>query len=125
MALMAAAVAGCDSDGTPTAATSATPASASNGPESSPAGQPVGTAVMKVTGSGQATIRYRINGGDEQTEADVALPWERQYPVYDKLESSVTAESGGASLMCSIMMGDQLVAYKNEPGATCEFAYWG
>ncbi|WP_448463104.1 hypothetical protein [Mycolicibacterium sp. XJ870] len=95
--------------------------------EAAPAGKPVGTAVMKVSGgSAQVTIRYRINGGPEKTETDVTLPWEKQYPVYDKLESEVAADGGDAELTCTIMMdGDMLVAFKTEPRPVCTFAYWG
>src|SRR5690242_6236988 len=64
---------------------------------SAPTGQPVGTAVMKVSGgSAPVTIRYRINGGPEQTEFNVPLPWEKQYPVYNELESQVSADAGDA-----------------------------
>ncbi|WP_231986654.1 hypothetical protein [Mycobacterium sp. 852002-40037_SCH5390672] len=99
----------------------ATPTSAA------PTGQPVGTAVMKVSGgSAPVTIRYRINGGPEQTETNVPLPWEKQYPVYNEVESQVTADGGDAALMCTIIMdGDKVVSLKSEPRPTCNFAYWG
>jgi hypothetical protein len=92
-----------------------------------PTGAPVGTAVMKVSGgSAPVTIRYRINGGPEQTETSVPLPWEKQYPVYNELESQVTADGGDTALSCTIMMnGDKLVSFKSEPRPTCNFAYWG
>lgn len=92
-----------------------------------PSGTPVGTAVMKVSGgSAPVTIRYRINGGPEQTEANVALPWERQYPVYNELESKVSADSGDTALTCTIIMdGDKVVAFKSEPRPACSFSYWG
>jgi hypothetical protein len=92
-----------------------------------PTGAPVGTAVMKVSGgSAPVTIRYRINGGPEQTETSVPLPWEKQYPVYNELESQVTADGGDAALSCTIIMnGDKLVSFKSEPRPTCNFAYWG
>lgn len=92
-----------------------------------PTGQPVGTATMKVSGgSAPVTIRYRINGGPEQTEANVPLPWEKQYSVYNELESQVTADGGDTALTCTIIMdGDKLVALKSEPRPTCNFAYWG
>jgi glycerate-2-kinase len=92
-----------------------------------PTGQPVGTAVMKVSGgSAPVTIRYRINGGPEQTEANVPLPWEKQYAVYNEVESQVTADGGDAALTCTITMdGDKLVSLKSEPRPTCNFAYWG
>lgn len=92
-----------------------------------PTGQPVGTAVMKVSGgSGPVTIRYRINGGPEQTETNTPLPWEKQYPVYNQLESQVTADGGDAALNCTIIMdGDKVVSLKSEPRPTCDFAYWG
>lgn len=88
---------------------------------------PVGSAVMSVTGgSGPVTISYRINGGPEQTETNVFLPWEKRYPVYEKLESEVTADGGDTSLICTIIMeGDMLVSFKSEPRPTCNFAYWG
>lgn len=73
-------------------------------------------------GSGPATIRYRINGAAEQTETVASLPWEKQYDVYEHIDSSVTAEGGTG---CTIMMGDLLVTFVNEPNPTCSFAYWG
>lgn len=96
-------------------------------PASPPQSAPVGSAVMSVTGgSGPVTISYRINGGPEQTEPNVTLPWEKQYSVYDELESEVTADGGDASLICTITMdGDMLVSFKSEPRPTCNFAYWG
>lgn len=92
-----------------------------------PTGTPVATAMMKVSGgSAPVTIRYRINAGPEQTEASVPLPWEKQYPVYNELESQVTADGGDAALTCTIIMnGDKLVSFKSEPRPTCNFAYWG
>ncbi|KBZ62212.1 hypothetical protein K875_03133 [Mycobacterium [tuberculosis] TKK-01-0051] len=108
---------------TPQLASSAPPTPAS----AAPTGQPVGTAVMKVSGgSGPVTIRYRINGGPEQTGANAPLPWEKQYPVYDQLESQVTADGGDTALICTIIMdGDKVVSLKSEPRPTCNFAYWG
>ena len=104
-------------------ATSSPPASTST----APTGQPVGTAVMKVSGgSAPVTIRYRINGGPEQTESNVPLPWEKQYSVYNEVESHVSADGGDAALTCTIIMdGDKLVTLKSEPRPTCSFAYWG
>jgi hypothetical protein len=92
---------------------------------SSPTGQPIGTATMKVSGPSQATIRYQINGGAEQVESDVTLPWEMEYPVYNEVTSSVTADGGDAELTCSIIMDDMLAAFKTEPRPTCSFAYYG
>ncbi|MBU8807524.1 hypothetical protein KL953_01290 [Mycolicibacterium goodii] len=111
----------------PGAAASTTPSSATSTAMPSAQAAPVGSAVMSVTGgSGTVTIRYRINGGPEQTETNVTLPWEKQYSVYDELESEVTADGGDASLICSITMdGDKLVSFKSEPRPTCNFAYWG
>lgn len=82
---------------------------------------------MKVSGgSGPVTIRYRINGGPEQTETAALLPWEKQYPVYNQLESQVSADGGDAALNCTIIMdGDKVVSLKSEPRPTCDFAYWG
>lgn len=92
-----------------------------------PSGETVGTAVMKVTGgTAPVTIRYRINGGPEQTEAGVTLPWEKQYPVFNEVESEVAADGGDTVLTCTIMMdGDMLVSFKTEPRPVCNFAYWG
>lgn len=92
-----------------------------------PTGQPVGTATMKVSGGiAPVTIRYRINGGPEQTETNVPLPWEKQYPVYNELESQVAADGGDVALTCTIIMdGDKLVSLKSEPRPVCNFAYWG
>lgn len=105
----------------PTHATTESPKAAE------PTGAPVGTAVMKVTGGTAAvTIRYRINGGAEQTETNVMLPWEKQYSVYDKLESEVAADAGSTSLTCTITMdGDKLVSFKTEVKPVCSFSYWG
>ncbi len=82
---------------------------------------------MKVRGgNAPVTIRYRINGGPEQTETNVPLPWEKQYPVYNEVESQVTADGGDTALTCTIIMnGDKLVSLKSEPRPTCNFAYWG
>ena len=102
--------------------------SASAAPTSAaPTGEPVGTAVMKVSGgSAPVTIRYRINGGPEQTETNVPLPWERQYSVYNELESQVSADGGDTALTCTIIMnGDKIVSFKSEPRPACNFAYWG
>lgn len=82
---------------------------------------------MKISGgSAPVQIRYRINGGPEQTETNVTLPWEKRYPVYNELQSQVSADGGDAALTCSITMnGDKLVSFKTEPRPTCSFAYWG
>ncbi len=131
--LAAAAAAGCTTTtGTPVAkTTSATVSESPKAAESSKApeltGAPVGTAVMKVIGgSAPVTIRYRINGGAEQTETNVVLPWEKQYPVYDELESEVAADAGNTALTCTITMdGDKLVSFKTEVKPVCSFSYWG
>ncbi|ORV12618.1 hypothetical protein AWB95_11890 [Mycobacterium celatum] len=91
-----------------------------------PPGKPVGTAVMKVLGGdAQVTIRYRINGGPEQTETNVTLPWEKQYTVYDEVESEVTADGSDIDLTCSIILDGKLASFKTEPRPTCSFAYYG
>jgi|GEM_PF-2503447 len=92
-----------------------------------PAGSPVGTATMKVLGSADVpvSISYRINGGPQQTESDVTLPWEKSYPVYDEVETSVTADAGDAALSCTITMDGMLAAFKTEARPTCSFAYYG
>ena len=77
-----------------------------------------------VGGVGVANIRYQINGGPEQTETNVTLPWEKQYPVYNEIESSVTADGGDAELTCTIIMDGKLLALKSEPRPTCSFAYF-
>jgi hypothetical protein len=136
--LAVAALSGCSTTttGTPTTAgagktpTSHAPATPSASPTTSASptltGPPVGTATMKVVGGATpVTIRYRINDGAEQTETNVMLPWEKEYPVYDKIESSVTAEGGDGELSCSIIMADNLVAFVTESNPTCSFAYWG
>ncbi len=134
LALVTTAATGCGAtEGEPTAASeaSSTPTTASEATsapptsESAPAeptGQPIGTATMKVSGSGPATVRYRINGGYEQTEANVPLPWEKEYLVYPELDTSVSADGGD---MCTIIMDGNLVAFKTEQSPTCTFAYWG
>ena len=142
LAVIAVAATGCTgSDDTPASTGSAvtrsevaTTTSSSQSPattttsetaSATPTGQPIGTATMKVSGAGQATIRYQINGGAEQTESNVALPWEKQYPVYDEIQSSVTADAGDAELICSIIMDGKLAAFESQPRPTCSFAYYG
>jgi hypothetical protein len=94
-------------------------------PAAAPTGPPVGTATMQVSGAaGPVTIKYQINGGPEQTETNVTLPWENQYPVYNEIESSVTADAGDTELSCNIIMDGKLVALKSEPRPTCSFAYF-
>lgn len=91
-----------------------------------PTGQPVGTATLNVTGgSTPVTVTYSINGGPEQTERNVDLPWEKQYPVYDKVETSVTADGGNEELTCTITMDGKLASFKAEARPTCSFAYYG
>ena len=91
-----------------------------------PSGEPVGTAVMRVEGSGTADIRYRINSGPEQTDNDVTLPWEKQFPVYEELENEVIADAGETILTCTIIMdGELLLAFKTEPRPNCDFMYFG
>ncbi|PQM50181.1 hypothetical protein C5U48_21730 [Mycolicibacter virginiensis] len=82
---------------------------------------------MKVLGSadGPVSISYRINGGPQQTESNVTLPWEKNYPVYDEVETSVTADAGDATLSCTITMDGMLAAFKTEARPTCSFAYYG
>lgn len=81
---------------------------------------------MKISGgAGPVTIHYQINGEPEQTETNVTLPWEKQYPVYDEVQSSVTADGGDAELICTIIMDGSLVAFKTEPRPSCSFAYYG
>ncbi|MDH6195507.1 glycerate-2-kinase [Mycobacterium frederiksbergense] len=112
---------------TTSSAASSRTATEPTGKAAEPTGTPVGTAVMMVTGgSAPVTIRYRINGGAEQTETDVRLPWEKQYSVYDKLESEVAADGGSSRLTCAITMdGDKLVSFKTEVQPVCNFSYWG
>jgi hypothetical protein len=118
---------GINAGTTPTTYASATPsASATTSAAPTPTGPPIGQATMKVlVGEATVTIRYRINGGAEQTETNVTLPWEKEYPVYDKIGSSVTAEGGDEKLICTIIMDGLLVAFVTEPNPTCSFAYWG
>lgn len=81
---------------------------------------------MLGTGVGPVTIRYQINGGPEQVESNATLPWSRDYPVYDELSSSITAEGAGQdALTCSIIMDGKLLSFRSEPKASCSFAYWG
>ena len=94
-------------------------------PTATPTGPPVGTATMQVRGdAGPVTITYQINGSPKQTETGVTLPWEKQYPVFNEIESSVTADAGDAELSCTITMDGKLLAYKTEPRPTCSFAYF-
>jgi hypothetical protein len=55
----------------------------------------------------------------------VTLPWEKQYPVYNEVDSSVTADGCDTELSCSIIMDGKLLAFKSEARPTCSFAYWG
>ncbi|TDO12086.1 hypothetical protein EV580_3810 [Mycobacterium sp. BK086] len=81
---------------------------------------------MAGTGAGPVTIRYQINGGPEQIDTNVMLPWAKDYPVYNEITSSVTAEGGGQNVLtCSITMDGKLLAFRSEPNPTCSFAYWG
>ncbi|WP_231995567.1 hypothetical protein [Mycobacterium sp. 1274756.6] len=131
-ALVAPLMIGCSTTSTaPAGETSTPPAAASTTTTTAspaaptPTGPPVGTATMKVVGGpAPVTIRYQINGGAEQVETGVMLPWEKQYDVYDKISSSVTAEGGTEVLACTIVMNDLLVSYVNEPNPTCTFAYY-
>jgi hypothetical protein len=111
------------SEGATATASSQSPAATtmSETASATPTGQPIGNATMKVSGAGQATIRYQINGGVEQTESNVALPWEKQYPVYNEIQSSVTADAGDAELICSIIMDGKLAAFQTEPTAHVQF----
>jgi hypothetical protein len=80
---------------------------------------------MRVAGAvGPVTIRYQINGGPEQTEIGVTLPWQKDYPVYDEISTSVTADAGDTPMDCTITMNDELVSLKTEPRPTCSFAYF-
>lgn len=84
----------------------------------------VGTAVLMVTGTGSATIIWKENGGPEHVESDVTLPWQHTIDVVEHAESEVRADAGDKSLICTIMMGDLLVAYKSGPRPVCPFAYY-
>jgi len=122
--------AGCSTTtGTPVAGTSDTVTSDRVTPPpttTAPHGPPVGQAVMKVVGSGTATIRYQINGGPQQIETGVVLPWDKSYPVFDKVDSKVSADAGDVSLICTIIFnGDKLVSFVSQPRPVCNFAYWG
>lgn len=132
--VVAAVGAGCaGTDGTPRAESTSSPGADSSttsttsitqGAPRTPTGQPIGTATMKVDGSGPATIRYQINGAAEQVEADATLPWEMQYPVYNEVQSSVSADGGDTELTCSIIMDGMLAAFTTEARPTCSFAYY-
>lgn len=111
----------------PTSATPSITTSETASP-STPTGPPIGQAIMKIVGSaaGPVTVHYQINGGPEQVEANVTLPWEKPYPVYNELESKVSVEGTDASLTCTITMdGDKLVSFQSQPHPACNFAYWG
>lgn len=133
--VVAAVVAGCGSTvGRPTAAPaseSSTPAKTTStvettiSPSPTPEGAPIGTATMQVRGgTAPVTITYQINGEPEQTETNVTLPWEKQYPVYDKVQSSVRADGGDTELICAIIMDGNLVSFVTEPRPSCSFAYY-
>jgi hypothetical protein len=140
VAIFAVAVVGCTTThGRPTAmpstaTTSLTttaipqaPAAPATAPPSSsvPTGPPIGTATMRVSGAtGPVTIRYQINGGPAQTETAVTLPWEKQYPVFNEIQTSVTADAGDTELDCTIIMDGKLAAFQTGPRPTCSFAYF-
>jgi hypothetical protein len=89
-------------------------------------GPQIGTATMRVIGdAGPVTLRYQINGGPEHTETGVTLPWEKQYPVYDEISTSVSADAGDTALTCTITMDGKLASFQTEPRPTCSFAYYG
>ncbi|WIM89177.1 hypothetical protein PT015_06910 [Candidatus Mycobacterium wuenschmannii] len=89
-------------------------------------GPQIGTAKIQVIGgAGPVTLRYQINGAPEQTETGVTLPWEKDYPVYNEISSSVTADAGDTALTCTITMDGKLLSFKTEPRPTCSFAYYG
>lgn len=109
-----------------TSATTATRTAAPPPVAPTPTGEPIGTATMSMSGGTRpVTITYSINGGPEQTEADVLLPWSKDYPVYPELDTWVKAADGDAELMCTITMDGKLASFKTEPRPTCSFAYWG
>lgn len=88
-------------------------------------GPQIGTATMRVSGApGPVMLRYKINGGPEQTETGVTLPWEKQYPVYNEISTSVTADAGDTAVTCTITMDGKLLSFKTEPRPTCSFAYF-
>ncbi len=89
-------------------------------------GPQIGTATMRISGAdGPVTLRYHINGGPQQTETDVTLPWEKQYPVYHEVSTSVSADAGDTAITCTIMMDGMLLSFETEPRPTCSFAYFG
>ncbi|WP_243635243.1 hypothetical protein, partial [Tsukamurella pulmonis] len=104
----------------------ATSTAATSAPQAPPpgGGRVVGSAVMRVTGTAApVTIRYRINGGPEQTEVAPTLPWERTFEARDQVSSSVSADAGAEILTCTIMMGSMLVSFKVDPRPACTFYY--
>ncbi|WP_168700788.1 hypothetical protein [Gordonia paraffinivorans] len=136
LSLTLAAVAGCSTGGEPSAesaradsswAARSSEAMAAPGPtteaDATPAGTPVGTATMEVQGSGTAVIRYRINGGPEEVESNAALPWKKEYPVYPKIESTVSAEGPGAD-GCTITLSGLMVSFKAEANPTCGYSHY-
>lgn len=88
------------------------------------AGEPVGIARIDVRGEGRARVRYRINGGDEQT-AEVQLPWMLDYPVFPEALTSVTADAGIQKLIASITMKGMILAYENTAHPTVTYSHWG
>lgn len=137
-AIITGAAAGCGTTAdTPAidSATSTTTSTTRSGPTDGPAitasapagvrgkGKVVGSAVLKVLGSGTATVTWKANGGPAHVERDVPLPWEHSIDVVEEAPSEVRAD--GAASGCTITMGDMLVSFKNEPNPVCEFAYWG
>ncbi|MGH3726220.1 MAG: hypothetical protein ACRDUS_19090 [Mycobacterium sp.] len=87
-------------------------------------GNIVGTAVLKVSGDGQATVTWKENGGPAHVEKNVSLPWEHTIDVIAEASSEIRADGTGTT-GCTITMGTMLVSFKNEPNPVCEFAYWG
>lgn len=115
-----------ESTTTSTSMTTSTRTTAATSVAPTPTGEPIGTATMSMSGATRpVTITYSINGGPEQTEADVVLPWSKDYPVYPELDTWVKAADGDAEMTCTITMDGKLASFKTEPRPTCSFAYWG
>ncbi len=77
---------------------------------------------MSVTGgSGPVTIRYRINGQPEQTDADVTTPWTKDYPVYPKVETTVAVQG---QAMCTITLKAMVVSFQPGPNPKCSYAHY-
>ena len=55
----------------------------------------------------------------------MTLPWEKTYDAHNQISSSVSVDSGGREVMCTITFNrNMLVSHVTKPDPTCTFAYY-